>query len=146
VILRSSIAETSEPLPVSAAVLQRSLLDWYDRHGRDLPWRKPPDVLDPYRVWVSEIALQQTQVKTVLPYYQRWFDRFPTIADLAQADLQAVLKAWEGLGYYSRARNLHRAAVGDGTAWGTISPHAGRGDRPARHWPHHGRRHPEFCL
>lgn len=109
-ILCSSIAETSEPLPVSAAVLQRSLLDWYDRHGRDLPWRNPPDVLDPYRVWVSEIALQQTQVKTVLPYYQRWFDRFPTIADLAQADLQAVLKAWEGLGYYSRARNLHRAA------------------------------------
>ncbi|TAD73597.1 MAG: A/G-specific adenine glycosylase [Oscillatoriales cyanobacterium] len=101
---------SSEPLPVSAAVLQRSLLDWYDRQGRDLPWRKPPDVLDPYRVWVSEIALQQTQVKTVLPYYYRWFDRFPTIADLARADQQAVLKAWEGLGYYSRARNLHRAA------------------------------------
>ena len=98
------------PLPVSAAVLQRSLLDWYDRQGRDLPWRKPPDVLDPYRVWVSEVALQQTQVKTVLPYYYRWFDRFPTIADLARADQQAVLKAWEGLGYYSRARNLHRAA------------------------------------
>lgn len=107
---RTIQTDAQEPLPVSAAVLQRSLLDWYDLQGRDLPWRKPPDVLDPYRVWVSEIALQQTQVKTVLPYYQRWFDRFPTIADLARADQQAVLKAWEGLGYYSRARNLHRAA------------------------------------
>jgi len=107
---RTIQTDAQEPLPVSAAVLQRSLLDWYDRQGRDLPWRKPPDVLDPYRVWVSEIALQQTQVKTVLPYYYRWFDRFPTIADLARADQQAVLKAWEGLGYYSRARNLHRAA------------------------------------
>jgi A/G-specific adenine glycosylase len=107
---RTIQTDAQEPLPVSAAVLQRSLLDWYDRQGRNLPWRKPPDVLDPYRVWVSEIALQQTQVKTVLPYYDRWFDRFPTIADLARADQQAVLKAWEGLGYYSRARNLHRAA------------------------------------
>ena len=87
--------------------LRRSLLDWYDRAGRDLPWRK---TLDPYAIWISEIMLQQTQVKTVLPYYERWMVQFPTIAALAMADQQTVLKAWEGLGYYARARNLHRAA------------------------------------
>lgn len=91
--------------------LRRSLLAWYGRHGRELPWRRSPgDRDDPYRVWISEIMLQQTQVKTVLPYYQRWCDRFPTVESVAAADLQDILKAWEGLGYYSRARNLHRAA------------------------------------
>jgi A/G-specific adenine glycosylase len=86
---------------------RRSLLAWYDRKGRDLPWRH---TLDPYRIWVSEIMLQQTQVKTVLPYYDRWLTQFPTIESLANADQQTVLKAWAGLGYYARARNLHRAA------------------------------------
>jgi A/G-specific adenine glycosylase len=87
--------------------LQRSLLTWYRSSGRSLPWRKTQD---PYRIWVSEIMLQQTQVKTVLPYYQRWMEQFPTIETLAIADQQQVLKAWQGLGYYARARNLHRAA------------------------------------
>jgi A/G-specific adenine glycosylase len=83
------------------------LLDWYAGHARSLPWRGHPD---PYAVWVSEIMLQQTRVETVIPYFERWMSRFPTIASLAQADQQEVLAAWEGLGYYSRARNLQRAA------------------------------------
>jgi A/G-specific adenine glycosylase len=87
--------------------LRRKLLDWYDRHRRQLPWR---DVSDPYRVWISEVMLQQTQVTTVLPYYERFLRRFPTLADLAAAPLDDVLKTWEGLGYYARARNLHAAA------------------------------------
>ncbi|KAM3091614.1 A/G-specific adenine glycosylase [Phormidesmis sp. 146-12] len=87
--------------------LRRSLLTWYAQSGRDLPWRR---TRDPYAIWVSEIMLQQTQVKTVIPYYDRWLAQFPTIASLASADLQQVLKAWEGLGYYARARNLHQAA------------------------------------
>ena len=85
----------------------RSLREWYQRHGRDLPWRK---TTDPYSIWVSEIMLQQTQVKTVIPYYYRWLERFPDIPTLANSPLQSVLKQWEGLGYYARARNLHRAA------------------------------------
>ena len=83
------------------------LLRWYRRHRRILPWREAPT---PYRVWVSEVMLQQTQVATVVPYFDRFMARFPDLAALASADLQAVLKAWEGLGYYRRARNLHRAA------------------------------------
>jgi A/G-specific adenine glycosylase len=88
-------------------LLTREALDWYANAGRDLPWRHS---CDPYAIWVSEIMLQQTQVKTVIPYYHRWLAQFPTVEHLALADLQQVLKAWEGLGYYSRARNLHRAA------------------------------------
>lgn len=87
--------------------LRRSLLDWYAQSGRGLPWRHTQN---PYAIWVSEIMLQQTQVKTVLPYYQRWMEVFPTIATLAAADQQQVLKLWQGLGYYARARHLHRAA------------------------------------
>ena len=132
--------------------LRRSLLTWYRRCGRELPWRSytdrapagqttadrldlsrptpdrpDPDRLDldrpdpsslapdrpnpdPYRIWISEIMLQQTQVKTVIPYYQRWLAAFPTIAALAAAPQQQVLKLWQGLGYYARARNLHKAA------------------------------------
>jgi A/G-specific adenine glycosylase len=85
----------------------RKLLDWYAQKGRSLPWR---DVRDPYAIWVAEIMLQQTQVDTVIPYYRRWMVRFPTVTALADADQQQVLKLWEGLGYYGRARNLHRAA------------------------------------
>jgi len=87
--------------------LQRSLREWYQTQGRDLPWRQ---TRDPYRIWVSEIMLQQTQVKTVIPYYYRWLETFPDISTLAKSSLQTVLKQWEGLGYYARARNLHRAA------------------------------------
>jgi A/G-specific adenine glycosylase len=83
------------------------LLGWYRRHQRILPWRSEPT---PYRVWISEIMLQQTQVATATPYFERFLARFPDVAALAEADLQCVLKLWEGLGYYSRARNLHRAA------------------------------------
>jgi A/G-specific adenine glycosylase len=84
------------------------LLDWYDRHGRhDLPWQRDAT---PYHVWLSEIMLQQTQVATVIPYYERFTARFPTLADLARADIDEVLHHWSGLGYYARGRNLHRAA------------------------------------
>lgn len=83
------------------------LLAWYRDQARELPWRGHPD---PYAVWVSEIMLQQTRVETVLPYFKRWMASFPTIEALAQADPQLVLSAWEGLGYYSRVRNLQRAA------------------------------------
>jgi A/G-specific adenine glycosylase len=84
-----------------------SLLNWYNSQKREMPWRSNPH---PYRTWVSEIMLQQTQVATVIPYFNRFLDQFPTVYDLAKADEQAVLKAWEGLGYYSRARNLQKAA------------------------------------
>ena len=87
--------------------LRRRLLAWYSVHQRRLPWR---ETTDPYAIWVSEVMLQQTQVATAIPYYHRFLNRYPTLADLAQADIQEVLKLWEGLGYYSRARNLHRAA------------------------------------
>ncbi|PTX60748.1 A/G-specific DNA-adenine glycosylase [Melghirimyces profundicolus] len=86
--------------------IRRHLLDWYDQNRRDLPWRKNKD---PYRIWVSEIMLQQTRVDTVIPYYERFMAHFPTLKALAQADEEEVIKAWEGLGYYSRARNLHSA-------------------------------------
>ncbi|MCG9893151.1 MAG: A/G-specific adenine glycosylase [Thermosynechococcaceae cyanobacterium MS004] len=92
-------------LPV--ARLRRSLLDWYAHHGRELPWRRTEDL---YAIWVSEIMLQQTQVKTVIPYYERWLQAFPAVGQLAQANQQTVLMNWQGLGYYARARNLHRAA------------------------------------
>jgi A/G-specific adenine glycosylase len=87
--------------------IAKALLAWYAAHRRELPWRDHPD---PYAVWVSEVMLQQTRAETVNPYFERWMVRFPTIANLAAADQQAVLEAWEGLGYYGRARNLHRAA------------------------------------
>jgi A/G-specific adenine glycosylase len=96
--------EISPELP---ATLHERVLAWYDSQARDLPWRNTDD---PYKIWMSEIMLQQTQVATVIPYFERWMERFPTVEALAEAPLDAVLKAWEGLGYYARARNLHRAA------------------------------------
>lgn len=98
------------------ASLAERLLDWYDRHHRELPWRvSPSDRLagtrpDPYHVWLSEIMLQQTTVEAVKPYFQRFRERWPRVADLAQADSEDVMKAWAGLGYYSRARNLKACA------------------------------------
>lgn len=98
----------SGPLtPARYAPFRRALLRHYDSFGRDLPWRNDTD---PYRVMVSEFMLQQTRVETVLGYYGRWLQQFPTVGDLAAADEEDVLKAWEGLGYYRRARNLHRSA------------------------------------
>ncbi|MCS7055542.1 MAG: A/G-specific adenine glycosylase [Thermoflexales bacterium] len=93
---------------MSRATLASRLLHWFDRNKRDLPWRREPR--DPYHVWLSEVMLQQTQVTTVIPYFERWLRRFPTLEALAAAPLDEVLKLWEGLGYYARARNLHATA------------------------------------
>ena len=87
--------------------LSSRLLTWYRAHGRTLPWR---GLTDPYAVWVSEIMLQQTRVETVIPYFEKWMRLFPTVQALANASEQEVLNAWEGLGYYSRARNFHKSA------------------------------------
>lgn len=98
--------------PPDVADLPGRLLDWYDRHRRAMPWRAlPGQAADPYRVWLSEIMLQQTTVATVGPYFERFIARWPTVDDLAAADLDEVLHAWQGLGYYARARNLHKCAV-----------------------------------
>lgn len=91
--------------------IARRLAQWHDAQQRDLPWRSaPPGRRDAYAVWVSEIMAQQTRIATVVGYFTRWMERFPTVESLARAEQQEVLKLWEGLGYYSRARNLHRAA------------------------------------
>jgi A/G-specific adenine glycosylase len=95
------------------------LLTWYEAHQRDLPWRQSRD---PYYIWVSEIMLQQTRVDTVIPYFQRFISKFPTIEALAQAKEEEVLKAWEGLGYYSRARHLHSAVREVNEKYGGIVP------------------------
>ena len=92
---------------ISNKTLQKHLMSWYEEEKREMPWRKN---LDPYRILVSEFMLQQTQVKTVIPYFERWMKSFPTLKKLAQAKETTVLKHWEGLGYYSRARNLRKAA------------------------------------
>lgn len=93
--------------PKQIGEIQKLLIKWYRRHLRRLPWRETDD---PYRIWVSEVMLQQTQVQTVLPYYQQFLHDFPNVQMLANANSQAVLKVWEGLGYYARARNMHRSA------------------------------------
>jgi A/G-specific adenine glycosylase len=105
---KSPIASDSDPQPGPQPT---SLLDWYDRHRRVMPWRALPGQLpDPYHVWLSEIMLQQTTVATVKGYFDAFLARWPRIQDLAAADLDQVLTAWAGLGYYARARNLHRCA------------------------------------
>lgn len=85
----------------------RKLFKWYDVHHRKLPWRQ---TRDPYKIWISEVMLQQTTVPAVIPYYEKWLSQFPDIQTLSSAPLQQVLKAWQGLGYYQRAKNLHRSA------------------------------------
>lgn len=99
------MARLEQAQPRSA--FRRTLLKWYRAEARDLPWRRTED---PYLIWLSEAMLQQTQVATVIPYFERFRAAYPTVADLAAASLDDVLKQWEGLGYYSRARNLHQAA------------------------------------
>src|SRR5215472_3261816 len=99
------------------AEFRRHLLRWYRRHGRDLPWRR---TRDPYAILVSEFMLQQTQVAAVIPYYDKWLRRFPDFASLARASENEVLRAWQGLGYYARARNLRA------TAKTVIDRHGGR--------------------
>jgi A/G-specific adenine glycosylase len=107
--LAASSIDPTVKAPLAPSIA--ALLSWYDRHRRVLPWRAAPgDRPDPYRVWLSEIMLQQTTVKAVGPYYARFLGRFPTVRDLARADLEDVLKLWAGLGYYARARNLHACA------------------------------------
>jgi A/G-specific adenine glycosylase len=98
----------SKPCGSRERWIRKRLLGWYDRHRRDLPWRRRGG--DPYAQWVAEVMLQQTRVETVVPYYQRFLTRFPTVAALAAADFDEVLKSWEGLGYYRRILHLHRAA------------------------------------
>jgi A/G-specific adenine glycosylase len=110
--------------PALRREIAQNLLDWFAIYQRDLPWRRSRD---PYQIWVSEVMLQQTRVDTVIPYYDRWMTQFPTLQALAQAPDSAVLKAWEGLGYYSRARNLHSAAQEVQEAYGGTVP-----DDPAR--------------
>jgi len=85
----------------------KSLNAWYRKHARDLPWRRSRN---PYKIWISEIMLQQTTVNAVIPYYQRWIKAFPTIVHVAKAPLQKILKSWQGLGYYARAKNIHKSA------------------------------------
>lgn len=91
----------------SAPNISRLLLTWYGRHARKLPWRRSRD---PYRIWISEVMLQQTTVKAVIPHYQRWMKRYPSLRAFARAEAQEVLRQWQGLGYYQRARNAHQAA------------------------------------
>ena len=99
--------------------ISAALLQWYDEHHRILPWR---GIHDPYRTWVSETMLQQTRVETVLSYYDRFLDAFPTVEALAAADVDDVLKMWEGLGYYRRARNLHKGAQQVVAEFGGVIP------------------------
>jgi A/G-specific adenine glycosylase len=103
--------------PQNVRAFRRSLVGWYRRNGRDLPWRR---TRDPYAILVSELMLQQTQVAAVIPYYDKWLRRFPDFASLARASENEVLRAWQGLGYYARARNLHA------TAKTVIDRHGGR--------------------
>ncbi len=101
----------SKDSPANPKKMSEAILAWYDRHRRDLPWRaKPGERADPYAVWLSEIMLQQTTVPTVGPYFRRFLARWPRVQDLAAASLDEVLTEWQGLGYYARARNLHKCA------------------------------------
>ena len=123
---RQAASRESEAAPVAfdaatAGAIAKRLLAWYDEHRRDPPWRAPPGTpADPYRVWVSEIMLQQTTVATVTPYFLRFMARWPTVEALAAAELDDVLRLWQGLGYYARARNLHACARA------LIAEHGGR--------------------
>jgi A/G-specific adenine glycosylase len=106
-----SLAVKAARKKADGAVDPSLLLAWYDRHRRVLPWRaRKGERADPYRVWLSEIMLQQTTVKAVAPFYARFLERFPTVTQLAAAPLDEVLSLWAGLGYYARARNLHALA------------------------------------
>src|SRR6201992_2313904 len=104
--------------------IRRDLLEWFRKYQRDLPWRRNKD---PYRIWLSEIMLQQTRVAAVIPFYERFFEHFPTIRALAAAPETEVLRLWAGLGYYSRARNLQRAAQE------IVAKHGGEFPRSAEH-------------
>src|SRR5438552_19183514 len=106
-MIADSNESVAEALAGQRGRIVRRLRTWFRRHARALPWRRNRD---PYAIWVSEVMLQQTQVATVIPYFERFLKRFPTVAALAAADEHDVLRHWEGLGYYRRARQLHQAA------------------------------------
>ena len=101
------------------ATFRKNLLGWFRQYQRDLPWRR---TTDPYRIWLSEIMLQQTRVVAVIPYYERFLERFPDVQGLASAPQEEVLRLWSGLGYYSRARNLHSAAQEIAARHGGVFP------------------------
>ena len=108
---------------VAHADFRKNLLVWYDRHGRDLPWRaKGPKTMDPYHVWLSEVMLQQTTVQAVIPYFVKFVDKWPTVQDLAAAEDGDVMQAWAGLGYYARARNLLKCARVVSAEYGGLFP------------------------
>ena len=109
--MKQTTSSTIFPAPPDGAA--DALLSWFSENKRDLPFRRPGETnrADPYRVWISEIMAQQTQIDTLIPYFERFIAVFPTLKDLAEASEEAVLKLWEGLGYYSRARNLRKAAI-----------------------------------
>lgn len=94
-------------MPASAKSFSKDLMAWYRASSRDLPWRRTKD---PYKIWISEVMLQQTTVNAVIPYYERWIKRFPDVASVARSSQQTILKSWQGLGYYSRGRNIHASA------------------------------------
>src|SRR5699024_10256639 len=108
---RPDSAETNEDdtylIPLNSTEFQSRLLYWYDQNKRTMPWRSTDD---PYKIWISEIMLQQTRVNQATPYFKRFMDAFPSVYELAEAEQEEVLKVWERLGYYSRARHLHSAA------------------------------------
>jgi A/G-specific adenine glycosylase len=106
-VFLNSAMKKETPAVEEFQLFRKKMIDWYRSHHRKLPWRESRN---PYHIWVSEAMLQQTRVGTAVPYYRRFLGQFPTLRALAEADLQTVLKAWEGLGYYARARNLHKAA------------------------------------
>src|SRR5438552_17412228 len=128
-VLSSSVTTKPEPID-TASTRPARLLEWYDRHRRRLPWRPlPGESADPYRVWLSEIMLQQTGVKAVAPYFLKFLARWPDVDTLGRASLDDVLRMWAGLGYYSRARNLHACAVAVRRDHGGAFPDTERGLR-----------------
>ncbi|WP_375310552.1 A/G-specific adenine glycosylase [Bradyrhizobium sp. A5] len=127
---KSALKAKSEPSQAETASRPLALLQWYDRHRRRLPWRAAPgEASDPYRVWLSEIMLQQTTVKAVGPYFEKFVARWPEVTALGQASQDDVLRMWAGLGYYSRARNLHACAVAVTRDHGGVFPDTEEGLR-----------------
>lgn len=118
-----AVARKQLPLRPAGPDTVAALLEWYDAEARDLPWREPPgSKADPYRVWLSEIMLQQTTVKAVIPYYEKFLRAWPNVESLAAAERDDVLAAWAGLGYYTRARNLHQCARTIADEYGGVFP------------------------
>ncbi|MGY4446705.1 A/G-specific adenine glycosylase [Bradyrhizobium sp. i1.3.1] len=127
---KSALMAKSEPIQSEASARPTLLLAWYDRHRRRLPWRAMPgETSDPYRVWLSEIMLQQTTVKAVGPYFEKFVARWPDVTALGRASQDDVLRMWAGLGYYSRARNLHACAVAVTREHGGVFPDTEEGLR-----------------